>query len=103
MFDHTTATTAVWRRYPVLALAVPFLMLWAQGVASAQEHDHHHKPEHADTSARQMGHDSTMGHDTATAMSNMPEKGPMPGMTMLPRPLGIPMTRMGSGTSWLPD
>jgi hypothetical protein len=27
----------------------------------------------------------------------------MPGMTMLPRPFGIPMTRMGSGTSWLPD
>jgi hypothetical protein len=30
----------------------------------------------------------------------------MAGMThapMLPRPLGIPMSRMGSGTSWLPD
>jgi hypothetical protein len=27
----------------------------------------------------------------------------MPGMTMATRPFGIPMSRMGSGTSWLPD
>jgi hypothetical protein len=41
-------------------------------------------------------HDSTAGQ--AASMSSMP---PMPGMPR--RPFGIPMTRMGSGTTWLPD
>jgi hypothetical protein len=55
-------------------------------VARAQEHEHHKNTEHPDTAAHGMA-------DTAS----------MPGMSMLPRPFGIPMTRMGSGTSWLPD
>lgn len=103
MSDHTTATAAVRRRYSTLALAVAFLMLWARGVVSAQEHEHHQKPEQADTSARPIVHDSAMGHDSSMAVPSMPDMGPMARMTMLPRPLGIPMTRMGSGTSWLPD
>ena len=37
------------------------------------------------------------------AMRDTTSTGQMPGMGMPPRPLGIPMTRMGSGTSWLPD
>ena len=41
-------------------------------------------------------HDSTAAQ--AASMSSMP---PMPGMPR--RPFGIPMTRMGSGTTWLPD
>jgi hypothetical protein len=33
-----------------------------------------------------------------------PVSDSIPGMSMMPqRPFGIPMTRMGSGTSWLPD
>jgi hypothetical protein len=44
-------------------------------------------------------HDSTAGQAASmTSMSSMP---PMPGMPR--RPFGIPMTRMGSGTTWLPD
>ena len=97
MSDHTAATAAVRWRYSTLALAVTFLVLWPRGIASAQEHEHHRKPEHADTAAKAMAHDSTMSHESTMAMPDMP------GMAMLPRPLGIPMTRMGSGTSWLPD
>jgi hypothetical protein len=103
MFDHAAATAAVRCRYSTLALAVAFLVLWARAVVSAQEHEHHQKPERADTSATPIVHDSALGHDSSMAMPSMPDMGPMPRMTMLPRPLGIPMTRMGSGTSWLPD
>jgi hypothetical protein len=102
MSDHTAARGAVRRGYSALALTVAFLVLWARGVAGAQEHEHHQKPEHADTSAMPMVHDS-MGHDSTGAMHDMGNMGAMLGMTMLPRPLGIPMTRMGSGTTWLPD
>jgi len=61
--------------------AVTALALWTQEVARAQEPEHQHQPANADTSAMQ-------------AMSNM---------EMARRPFGIPMSRMGSGTSWLPD
>lgn len=47
----------------------------------------------------QAGHE---GHHPAAA----PDSGAMRGMvmpTMPERPFGIPMTRMGSGTAWLPD
>jgi hypothetical protein len=57
-------------------LALALLTLAAAGAAGAQEHEGHHPPEHADMA---------------------------PGMTMPRRPFGIPMTRMGSGTAWLPD
>jgi hypothetical protein len=36
-------------------------------------------------------------------MHDMANMGMVPGMTILPRPFGISMTRMGSGTAWLPD
>ena len=62
------------------------------GALKGQEHGHHPAP--ADTAGVPMAHDS------AQAIGNMPG---MPGMTLPTRPLGIPMTRMGSGTSWLPD
>lgn len=38
--------------------------------------------------------------DTSHAMHGMPG---MQGMSMASAPLGIPMSRMGSGTAWLPD
>ena len=83
MRNHKAAGKAVRLRHSAIALATAVLTLCAGGVAGAQEHEQHHRPEHADTTA--------------------PTMGAMPGMTMPRRPLGIPMTRMGSGTAWLPD
>lgn len=100
MFDHRTASTAVRLRRSVTALAVAAMTLWPRGVALAQERERHHGTERADSSTMPSAHDSTVGHDSTDAMANM---GTTPGMTLPPRPLGIPMTRMGSGTSWLPD
>lgn len=103
MSDYPAAPGAARRRFSALTLRMAFLALCARGVADAQEPEPHHKPEHADTSAMPMVHDSIRGHDSTTALPDRANMGPMPGMTMLPRPLGIPMTRMGSGTAWLPD
>lgn len=103
MFDNRTAATVVRLSHSVTALAVAALMLWPRGVARAQEHERHHGAERTDSSTMPSAHDSTMGHDPADTMHGMANMDTMPGMTMPPRPLGIPMTRMGSGTSWLPD
>lgn len=43
------------------------------------------------------------GMDSVPAVDSMPGMRHMPGMTMGAGPLGVPMTREGSGTSWLPD
>ena len=67
-----------------IALA-PLLFLPGR-LAHAQEHGHHHAAEQPDSA-----HPADQGERA------------MPGMAMPPRPFGIPMTRMGSGTSWLPD
>ncbi len=90
MSDLTAAAPAVGLCLRVTACAVALSLALAGGLR-AQEHQH----EHADSATMPMNHDSTtpMSHDMAS----------MPGMTMLPRPFGIPMTRMGSGTAWLPD
>jgi hypothetical protein len=77
--------------HPHALLMLALAVLWAGSVAGAQQHEHHHQPEHADTAADSM------------AMRDTTSTGQMLGMGMPPRPLGIPMTRMGSGTSWLPD
>ena len=72
-----------------LAAAVAFatsLTLLAPRLV-AQEHQHHHEPAPSDTA-------DTTGPDTTDDMAHM---------QMLERPLGVPMSRMGSGTSWLPD
>lgn len=49
--------------------------------------------------AEHQQHDSMAAQ--ATRISSMPGMPPMAGMPQ--RPFGIPMTRMGSGTTWLPD
>jgi hypothetical protein len=77
MLDHTTAFKAVGLRYSAALFAMAFLTLCTRGVARAQ--------------------------DSTAALHDMDNMTAMPGMSMLPRPLGIPMARMGSGTSWLPD
>src|SRR5262245_39823384 len=100
---YTAALRAPPPRYLATVLAAAYLAAGALGAVSAQEPGHHHEREHADTSARPTAHDSITHHDSTIAMHEMADTGAMPGMTMLPRPLGIPMSRMGSGTSWLPD
>jgi hypothetical protein len=100
----------------VAALADVLLpaFLMAQGQPPTPPHDSAHMrmpmgaaaadssspPDSAMRSMQRMGHGDARHPSTArtdTAMSAMP------GMTMLAGPLGIPMTRQGSGTSWLPD
>jgi hypothetical protein len=84
MRRHTAAEKAEQLDYSLAVAALALLLLWNPGAAYAQESEHHHPPAHADSSANGMA-------------------GAMPGMTMVPRPFGIPMSRMGSGTAWLPD
>src|ERR1700674_4346370 len=55
---------------------------------------HHPPPSGADTTQMQP--------DSIGAMPESMSMDSTPGM-MPERPLGIPMTRMGSGTAWLPD
>jgi len=75
MGKRRTAMPAVWLRRWTLTLGVSLLAARAPGVARAQGHEHHQA-----------------ARETVTHRMSMP-----------PRPLGIPMTRMGSGTAWLPD
>src|SRR4051794_39494955 len=101
MFPPRTATHAVWPRNS-RAAATAFFLLCAGIPVEAQEHEHHHEPQHADTSGAPMTRNSASGHNS-TAGQGIAEMDTMPGMRMPARPFGIPMSRMGSGTSWLPD
>src|SRR5262250_2340285 len=74
-----------WPQAAAVAVALHIVLLMP--VLAGQEHQHHHEPAPPD-----MG--GTARADTTDQMGHM---------QMLERPLGIPMTRMGSGTSWLPD
>jgi hypothetical protein len=92
------ATSAAGTWLPRTAIAVAVALCWVTGKLPAQAHQHDHtKPEHVDSTAGQAS------HDTTTAMHDMAGMKAMSGPSMPPRPFGIPMTRMGSGTSWLPD
>jgi hypothetical protein len=75
------------------ALAVTLFSLPLRSLLS-QEHPHagHQPPPAADS----MAMSDTMVTSDSTPMQSM--QGIMP-----ERPFGIPMTRMGSGTAWLPD
>ena len=88
------AGTAVLIRLSLIMI-VSTSLLGSAGNLTAQEHEHAHQP--ADTSMMPMHSDSV---STPPGMMDMPG---MTGMPMPARPLGIPMTRMGSGTAWLPD
>ena len=98
MLNLRAAKKAVRLGYSVTLSVVAFLTLWDPGAASAQD-----PAAHPDSSTMPMRHDWTMGNDAMATRQGMANMETMPGMTMLPRPLGIPMSRMGSGTSWLPD
>ncbi|MEP6687091.1 MAG: hypothetical protein ABJC36_02005 [Gemmatimonadales bacterium] len=89
------ATPAVLPRCPAITTVVA-LLLGAVVPLRAQEHEHPH-PARADTTAMPMD------RDTTAAMPDMSDMPGMDGMPMPTRPLGMPMTRMGSGTAWLPD
>jgi len=95
--------SAARRRHWMMALLAGAPALWAGGLAQAQQPGHGRHPQHVDTSGAPMAHDSMAGHDSVPSMRGMEAMGAMPGMAMPARPLGIPMSRMGSGTSWLPD
>jgi hypothetical protein len=103
MMRHMAASTAARLRLSVLGFAVAVLATRAAPVALAQEHEHHHAPDHVDTSAMPTGPDTTVAPDSVRGSGAMAHMGPMQGMHMPPRPFSIPMTRMGSGTAWLPD
>jgi hypothetical protein len=85
----------------LLALAGGVLLPWAQGL-EAQEHGHHQHPEGADTAAMVVP-GSVLAPDSASMLPTVSNMDSMPGMQMVARPFGISMSRMGSGTSWLPD
>jgi hypothetical protein len=91
MQDHTTVASAVRRQLSTICAAVGFLVSQAPTEARAQVHEHPSPPPAPDTAMHPVGRDSTNAdHDS-------------PPMSMAERPLGIPMSRMGSGTTWLPD
>jgi hypothetical protein len=99
MLSFTPATVAAGLRLLMRVCTIALLLLFAPLVVlRAQEHQHPRHPEHGDSAAMPMGQDST-----APMLHQMGDTGAMQGMRMPPRPLGIPMTRMGSGTAWLPD
>src|SRR5689334_7407286 len=77
----------------VLRLSLAMAFGVSPGVLAQEPHWHHPR-----AAAVVTVHDSTA---TMPAMRVERRVGPMPGM--IRRPFGIPMTRMGSGTAWLPD
>jgi hypothetical protein len=103
MFGFGAATHAVWLHYSRAAALTALLLFSVGSPVEAQEHEHHDEPQPADTmGAPPMAHDSTAGDDS-TVIHRTVVPGTMPGMSMPARPFGIPMSRMGSGTTWLPD
>jgi hypothetical protein len=98
MLDLTTAIRAVRLRHWGTIGTVAFLLFWAPSrELRAQQHEHH-TPQHADTTATPVDHDSMTPRAREGA-----GKPATPGILMLSRPFDIPMSRMGSGTAWLPD
>jgi hypothetical protein len=81
MLHFRTAAVAVRLHFSTTAIALALFC----GAAGLPAQQHQHPPEPTDTAAMPMDHES--GHT----------------MPMPPRPLDIPMTRMGSGTTWLSD
>jgi hypothetical protein len=100
MFGFKAAIAAAWPRH--CGAVMVLLLLNCAGRVEAQEHEHHHEPPSTDSTARSMAHDSA-GRDSARGGERMADIVGMPEMHMPARPFGIPMSRMGSGTSWLPD
>src|SRR5689334_9090688 len=75
------------------AFAVVVFVVLGVPALDAQAHTHRPQSSTADSAMPAMpGMDGMSAADTTLGMHGVPA-----------RPLGIPMTRMGSGTSWLPD
>ena len=85
----------------LLPLVFPALLLAAPAAA---QHEHMH-PAPADTMRRDTASAPKGGMEGMAGMEGMNGGETMPGMKMdsSASPLGIPMSRMGSGTSWMPD
>ena len=72
------------RRARATAIAMLLLLLWPIGARGQH-------PTHG------------TGSDTAERPRALPDTGGMHGMGEMTDPIGVPMTRTGSGTTWLPD
>jgi hypothetical protein len=93
---HRTALRAVLARFASLAIGIAGTIAGASALSAQVGHEHHDStgrapPAPSDT-ARHAGSMSARDTTPAAGMPAMPE-----------RPFGIPMTRMGSGSAWLPD
>lgn len=82
-------------RFAISAASLVGVALSGGAIAAAQQPPT--RPPKPDTSMAGMS-GMTGAHAPVDTGMNMSM-----GMMMMPGPLGIPMTRMGSGTSWLPD
>src|SRR5665213_2207270 len=94
----------------LLVTTIAFSIVTSVTAASASaQHGH---PGQTDSVRHKAAQDSSTKSSPMHGMSGMkgmsasaPDKGAsaMPGMSMGSEPLGIPMQRTGSGTSWVPD
>jgi hypothetical protein len=79
-----------------IPFAIGFAGAGTSSLSAQVGHEHHDSTRHAAPAPADTAHHTPpkSAGDTMT----------MPGMSGMPeRPFGIPMTRMGSGTAWLPD
>jgi hypothetical protein len=93
-------STSMFRR---LALSAGVLAVIAPAgrAAAQQDTSTHHMPGMPDM--RMPAAPATQARPAAPANRASADTGTMGGMVMMDAPLGIPMERTGSGTSWLPD
>src|SRR5712671_2481624 len=89
-------STSIVHRF-ALAAGVFLIFATAAGAAAQQDTSKHHMPDMPGMKmpmpSSTRAKPSPTKHDTSS----------MGGMVMMDAPLGIPMERTGSGTSWLPD
>jgi hypothetical protein len=93
---HLTAHRAVLAGLVTFALAIGSTTAGVGGLSAQVGHEHHDSTRRAPPApADTAGQAAAMSADDTVRMAGM--------QGMPERPFGIPMTRMGSGTAWLPD
>jgi hypothetical protein len=96
---HLAVPRAVLSRLAPFALAIGASAAGASSLMAQVGHQHHDSTGRAPPAPA-----DTAGQATPTSAGDVTRMPGMPGMQGMPeRPFGIPMTRMGSGTAWLPD
>jgi hypothetical protein len=93
-----------------IPLAIGLAGAGVSSLSAQVGHEHHDSTGHPAHAPADTAHPpADAAHPPADTAQLTPPKSPadttrMPGMSGMPeRPFGIPMTRMGSGTAWLPD